>query len=43
MTEALEATRRLLSYIDASPTPFHAVAESPEGLDRAEAGRDSVE
>ncbi|HBP17774.1 MAG TPA: M18 family aminopeptidase [Planctomycetes bacterium] len=35
MTEALEATRRLLSYIDASPTPFHAVAESQRLLEAA--------
>jgi aspartyl aminopeptidase len=36
MTEpSLETTRRLLDYVDASPTPFHAVSESIRQLEAA--------
>ena len=32
---SLETTRRLLDYVDASPTPFHAVSESVRQLEAA--------
>ncbi len=35
MTEALAASRRLIDYVDASPTPFHAVQTSAALLEAA--------